>query len=277
MSVHVISWVLTNSEAKLGDRLVLIALADHASADGTDSYASVKTLAREARLSERAVQYALKSLKQDGYIVKAGEGPHGTTNYTVLMGGADFAGVQNPSSEGAGSAPEPSLEPTTLSVEGSQESLLTAKDLVPARSENGATVPEEVVAWSETERVMALRVDRKPVALKHAALAVLVLGHWNIIAKQDLTSDDWLRMIVMRIREYPDMTSDDHYWLIHKVLNDSDPWWKVLAPNIVYGNGAQFERCLTLARNGHKPKPEKLRYGRGITPAQAIERTRGMT
>lgn len=83
MSVHVLSWVLKHSPATQGARLVLIVLADHASHDGTDAYPSVKTLAHQARLSERATQYALRELENLGCITRAGFGPSGTSNYTV--------------------------------------------------------------------------------------------------------------------------------------------------------------------------------------------------
>ena len=56
MSVHVISWVLSHSEERLGNRLVLIVLADHAAKDGSDAFPSVNTIAQEARMSKRAVR-----------------------------------------------------------------------------------------------------------------------------------------------------------------------------------------------------------------------------
>lgn len=102
MSVHVISWVLKHSEARLADRLVLLVLADHASGDGTDSYPSVATIAHEARISERAVQYSLRKLEKDGHISRAGWSLLKTNNYSVLMTGADSAPVSD-------IAPKPSL------------------------------------------------------------------------------------------------------------------------------------------------------------------------
>lgn len=85
MSVHAISWVLKHSEAKLGDRLVLIVLADHASSDGGDSYPSVATISREARMSSRQVQRSLYRLREAGAIRVTGRSAWKTTVYEIVM------------------------------------------------------------------------------------------------------------------------------------------------------------------------------------------------
>lgn len=110
MSVHVISWVLRNSSARLGARLVLIVLADHAQADGTNAWPSVSTIAQEACLSKREVAYALKKLVTDGHIEKTGVSDDQTVIYRIIMGGVQsLQGVQNTSPTPAKFAPEPSL------------------------------------------------------------------------------------------------------------------------------------------------------------------------
>lgn len=141
MSVSAVSWVLSESEARGSERLVLIVLADHASADGTDSYPSVETIALQARVSERSAQYALRALERGGHIARGEDRPNGTRCYTVHMrpedlrpagedvagdGGADLAppGVQILHRGGAESrtegvqrvAPEPTTEPKTTST-----------------------------------------------------------------------------------------------------------------------------------------------------------------
>lgn len=103
MSVHVISWVLRNSPARLGSRCVLIVLADHAQGDGTGAWPSVETIAKEARLSETQTHACLKQLLEAGMIEKTGVSASGTNVYTVIMeGGAE--------SEPPKTAPEPSLD-----------------------------------------------------------------------------------------------------------------------------------------------------------------------
>lgn len=90
MSIQVTSWVFRHSPATLGRRLVLLVLADKANDDGTGCWPSVATIAEQARLSERAVQYALRQLEEDGQIVRAGYGPAGTINYTVVTDHGKF-------------------------------------------------------------------------------------------------------------------------------------------------------------------------------------------
>lgn len=141
MSVHVLSWVLRNSEEKLGRRLTLLVLADHAKEDGTEAWPSVPTIAREARLSTRQVQTCLQGLVESGAIAQTGVRPNGTRIYRVTMGGAVSAplpvggavssveGVQFPTSGGADTAPEPSLEQPSIE---------------PSIEQSGAEAPEIV-------------------------------------------------------------------------------------------------------------------------------------
>lgn len=116
MSTHVVSWVLKHSDATLGRRLVLLALADHANADGTGAWPSVATLAEEARLSKRATQDALRRLEADGHIVANGKSQYGTVVYDIPLGGVQnlHGGVQITTPHVSQSAPKPSLEPTSL-------------------------------------------------------------------------------------------------------------------------------------------------------------------
>lgn len=83
------SWVFDHSEAVLGSRLVLLAIANHADRDGKNSYASVPTLAEEAKLSERQTQRSISSLKKTGELVQSGKKtlcPGITTNvYEIVM------------------------------------------------------------------------------------------------------------------------------------------------------------------------------------------------
>lgn len=95
------TWVLRQSEAKLGARLVLLALADYAHADGSEAYPAVDTLAAHTRLSRRAVQSALRTLEGDGEIVRDGVGRNGTTCWRLTMG------AQNPHPPAGGEDDDP--------------------------------------------------------------------------------------------------------------------------------------------------------------------------
>lgn len=66
MSWQAVTWVLENSEATLGSRLVILAIASHANREGKNSFPSLDTLAREVLLSRREVIYAVQSLEELG-------------------------------------------------------------------------------------------------------------------------------------------------------------------------------------------------------------------
>jgi hypothetical protein len=109
VSVHVISAVLRYSEARLGDRLVLIVRADKADNDGRNAYPSVATIAAEARMSVRQVTRSLKRLQDGGHIVSEGFSEYGTRRYRIVMD--KLSGVTNPTRSAPDLSPEPSFDP----------------------------------------------------------------------------------------------------------------------------------------------------------------------
>lgn len=204
MSVHAVSWVLSESEARGSNRLVLIVLADHASPDGTDSYPSVETIARQARISERSAQYALRALERDGHIARGDDRPNGTRSYVIHMrsqdlrpagrdvavgGGAESAppGVQRVAPRGAKSrtegvqrvAPEPTTEQkttTTTSLSSSSDLEVDRlcelfSDLTRARTETPPSSPRyRVTAGWRTEMDRLLRIDGRDPAEVEAVI-----------------------------------------------------------------------------------------------------------
>jgi len=100
--------VLQNSDERLGNRLVLIVLADHAHNDGSNCFPSVKTIAEEARMSERNVRYALRELEEHGSIRSTGRTSKGMKVYEIV-GVQILQGLQKAAEQGADFAPEPSF------------------------------------------------------------------------------------------------------------------------------------------------------------------------
>jgi hypothetical protein len=145
MSVEAISWALNRAPIPREQRnasslaIVLIGLANHADPDGRNAFPSVATLARYTRLSERSVQYALRELAALGlirrsdqaivaaHIKRADRRPRGwdlvihssiptparevQAVHPAARNGVQVQrdGVQNTTSRGARSAPEPSF------------------------------------------------------------------------------------------------------------------------------------------------------------------------
>lgn len=86
MSVECSAWVWKYSKTTGNDRLLLLAIADHAGDDGDHAWPSVKTLADKATCSERTVQRRIQHLEEIGCLtVVRGAGQNGTHRYRVHM------------------------------------------------------------------------------------------------------------------------------------------------------------------------------------------------
>jgi hypothetical protein len=137
VSYQAVKWVLDHSRAKGAARLVLIVLAEHANANGENTYPSVGTIARRAGLTgvyskgknkgkpwlgKNTVRKALATLERLGEIEFTGETSERETRvYRLIMEGGHCA--TPPGSEGdprgglvvitGGSEidPEPSVQP----------------------------------------------------------------------------------------------------------------------------------------------------------------------
>lgn len=113
MSVKVIGWVWDNSQSEGAARLVLLAIADCANAEGKDAWPSMAELCRKTRLSERGVQKAIRRLEDLGELdVKKNAGRGRTNRYIVVMETPNVvrgSGRENPeqSSPRTEFAPEP--------------------------------------------------------------------------------------------------------------------------------------------------------------------------
>lgn len=72
MSVYVTTWAWEHAPDDLtsGQMLVLLAVADHAGPDGTEAWPTIARLAAMSRLSESAVQRALKELVARGLLLR---------------------------------------------------------------------------------------------------------------------------------------------------------------------------------------------------------------
>lgn len=135
MSVTALAWVFKQSDAKLGSRLVLLALADFAHDNGEGAFPSVDTIAQHARLTKRAARAALRKLEDDRHIESAGTSMYGTTIYRIT--GVDGGRMKLPgrklATEKVSSAsPDPSTNPLDPSTE---------KEAV------GSAREEELEAW----------------------------------------------------------------------------------------------------------------------------------
>jgi hypothetical protein len=73
-----------------GEKLVLLAYADHAAHDGTRIWPSMATIARMTGYSERQVQRITHSLESKGVLMANGRGPKGTKKWNIPIVGGDI-------------------------------------------------------------------------------------------------------------------------------------------------------------------------------------------
>ncbi|PSL02871.1 helix-turn-helix protein [Haloactinopolyspora alba] len=92
MSVNVMSWVWSHSRSRKLDRLVLLAIADCASKDGSNAWPSIAELIEKTGMSERAIHGAIQRLVDDGELVREFRAARRQRNsYRVVMDTAESA------------------------------------------------------------------------------------------------------------------------------------------------------------------------------------------
>ena len=100
MSVRLMAEVFDRYPNGGGEMLLALALADHASDDGTSVYPKVKALAEKTRQSERTVQYQLRAMQEAGWLILVGSGNGGrsmSTEYRISpiwIKGANFSPIE---------------------------------------------------------------------------------------------------------------------------------------------------------------------------------------
>lgn len=90
MSIKVMTAVFDRYPNGGGEMLLALALADHASDDGTRVYPSVKALAEKTRQSERTVQYQLRRMQEIGWLQLASAGNGGRSMATEYRISGDW-------------------------------------------------------------------------------------------------------------------------------------------------------------------------------------------
>lgn len=152
MSIRVMTWVWNESRSKKNARLLLLAIADCASDDGSNAYPSVAELIRKTGLSERAVQSTLADLVKLGELaVYRNAGPGGCNRYRVIMTPAGSAPPQIP--HPADSAPPQDLPPQKTAPTPAEPAPVTVPE--PSKKKNSSSKSSS----SERRRGTRIPVD----------------------------------------------------------------------------------------------------------------------
>lgn len=96
------------------------------------------------------------------------------------------------------------------------------------------------------------KVGGKLVTDQELSLATAIIAAFNEAAGTSLTVLPHLTPVVMRIRERPTLTAAQHGKIIEAVFAAEHWWTDPPGPRIIYGNAAQFEQSIELARQAHK-------------------------
>jgi hypothetical protein len=131
------TWVWEHSKSRHGARLVLLAIADAANADGV-AYPSNKELRDKAGLGERSVQTAIGDLTALGELeVRYNAGPKGCNLYRVIADGPGEIGTP------AESAPPQILRESSGDAQSPQVAAATPADMAPPQNLRGSDGHEE--------------------------------------------------------------------------------------------------------------------------------------
>jgi Helix-turn-helix domain len=84
MSWQAVTWVLEQSEAELGSRLVLLSIASHANREGQHSCPTLDTICKETLISRREAIYCIQTLEELGELrVERGIGRGNPNRYAL--------------------------------------------------------------------------------------------------------------------------------------------------------------------------------------------------
>jgi len=254
-----VRWVLECSESTQGDRLVMVAIAEHADAEWA-SWPSIATIARETLLTERSVQRSVDRLIQSGELVRAVRGgrsrdPRYRPNRYVIQ--HQGRRPRHPSTEVRDDAhvtPRSSKEVTSDAVRGDicdsqgttptspeskTESTAEPSSVAPASTNGHGPSSDVVVMETKVQECLKAIVDRRmqgrevrnPTAYRRSVLA-------QVRPLYEETASNWFKseptMDPTRLAEMlepvagnPDLAADEHGNLQSRGRADYDPDWAV--------------------------------------------------
>jgi hypothetical protein len=259
MSIQQMVLVFSHSRAENTDRLVLLALANHAGGDGCDAYPSIGTIAREARCGESTVRAAIERLKALGELTETGVSPLATRSFRLTLPDSpapprEAAKRAWQRDTPADPAPPQDLHPRRICTP-PQDLAAPPQDLRPGGA-GSAPEPSITVLEPSTarERAETVKHNGRRVPAERLALAERILADFNGQAgtgygarKASGAPSENLRRVLTALGDHADITADVAHRMIAQQL--ARPYWQgrpdlgnVFGPRVV-------ERNLEDARN----------------------------
>jgi hypothetical protein len=205
VSIKVMTWVWDQSLARGSQHHVLLAIADCASDDGSNAYPSLAELMRKTRLSERAVQYAIKGLVALGELfVSPNGGPKGCNRYRVVM--VETPQIQHPADFAPPANPAPRKSSTPQDVRRDDADLAPGTVLEPSRKISSSKRSTSEVERGDVEQICRHLADRIEA---NGSKRPTVTAKWREAARLLLDRDG---RTVEQVTRAIDWCQDDDFW-----------------------------------------------------------------
>lgn len=237
------------------ERLIMLALADHADDEGR-CYPSIQRLCRRTGLSERAVQTNIKKLGDQGYVRIIRGGGKGHSNlYFVSANPASNAPKETPNP--AADAPRRKCTPAADAPQTPQQMRLNPAADAPEPSGTIRGTVNSVVARASDQTQDDLHLDEKPKVKPKRAVALpegWVPSEKNIRdAKEKNFTDEDIRNEADQFR--------DHHHARGSTFKDWDAAWRTWVRN-----------AIKFRNRGLAGKAGPSGYGQGRSIASVVAR-----
>lgn len=245
MSVKAMAWAWTQEGLSEGEKLLLMAVADHADDEGT-CWPGQVGLAIKCGISDRTVRTRLKKLETLGLIAREprynAEGKRTSDRITLrFTTGKSFHRKTLPPERAVSREPSGTTVPSTgVSTTSQENSTSTGSEPPTPTQPSTSTTPP-------------LKVDGLRLTDEEWQMAQAILSEFNAHAGTKFSlvgtrgrPTDHLKRIVGRVRENPEVPLSRHLEVVRHTCQN--PWWGQGAPTsvgVIYGQRA-FLRCLAM-------------------------------
>lgn len=242
-------WILDSPDVShAGVRLYAI-LARYANGDG-EAFPSRKTLADRMRCSLDTIDRTVAELESAGalQVAKRRRTDGGDTSNLYVLNEANPGSDTAPGAANEGYPPsrtEPAPRTRETSSNESQEEL---PPIVPRSTAALATVERPPLPANRP-----VAIGKKRVTDREYGLAVALLAVFNEKFDSNYSGIDWVRKIILRVREHPEIPPDAHAAVVYAVAAGKHWWDGDPTPSVVWGNAGIFERNLHAAARPPDP------------------------
>ena len=254
MSVKAMAWAWEQEGLAEGEKLLLMAIADHADDKGT-CWPGQVGLANKCGITDRTVRTRLKKLEALGLLAREprynAEGKRTSDRLTLrITTGKSFHRKTLPPE--AVASREPSVPCTTTGV---------VSKAIGGSTATGTGTATEVAEPPDAapNRTPPLKVDGLKLSTEEWQMAQVILTEFNENAGTRFSlvggrgrPTEHLKRIVGRVRENPEVPVEKHLEVIRHTFQN--PWWGKSKPTgvgVVYGPQA-FLRCLAMEQPANR-------------------------